>query len=927
MHDEGGGEDMGDGDNTLDITNVINATTTSFYNVNDNISTKIVKSTVRRVVGMQENFDERENKEVSPIVTSVGTGIEAALEMRDKESHTFAGSRGVGAVGGTNTALHAGTIVLNDLTPGDVAQGEFTPSGKLQPSAQPSQPPSGGQKTTNNVEMVLDEVTDMAISESGIFCTKVDFIGSVELFREEHVKTSKKRGFMLQQGVLRTNCIDCIDRTNAAQTFMGIKMLNVALKSIGCRNANESALGSEHPLIQGLIAMYVDLGNHLSLQYGGSEAHLKFEGFNSTKSTLDEQFTSLKRYYSNSFEDHIKQHAMNVFLGMYAPMKEGTPLWESTDDYHLHNRRLKPVESYVDRILFEKIIFDVRRMCRLSNKVIGVKQLEDGKGGDEAIQAFMQGFELLEGDKNDGHKPMGELDLTTAVAPDEDEVDEDEDLPVIDLGAVLSRYAIRTKELIANNAAMQSLEVQNTFRSSAKDALRSSSPMIFDENFGKPTSDLKTRPRSALKPTRKMKLQLDGSNSEITITDSALRSILRSEKRKFIATNMKRRMNGAEEVWWKSAIKAHCAFNKILSVPASSDSEILSRYPIEKASSPDSGLGGACGNTTRAAPYTPTQRGGYLSPLQGSNVHINWLKRSSSAAYFDRVHQPHQLTDFDSSLSMEYVVPANAAALQRDLAAEKEEEDERNAYLASVAAKYNIPRNGENTNKGEKIVSAGNIGDTVDSTREPKKDGGPPSLLDKKSSRINKLQKMHDILKRSEGSSATSLHEGETQESAQRGELYDNHILSYVEKIRKRDQALLDTNNLNTILDSLDKAQGSNMELFGFYADEEENKDGIDPMLLVNTAISDNFSDDATSVTTESEHSGARQGIMTSINLFDDPINSADKNNIAFTSRKDAATLPNCSIGPCKRPQLAYVPPPGNDCSKASLPSRTLSIR
>ena len=381
MHDEGGGEDMGDGDNTLDITNVINATTTSFYNVNDNISTKKVKSTVRRVVGMQENFDERENKEVSPIVTSVGTGIEAALEMRDKESHTFAGSRGVGAVGGTNTALHAGTVVLNDLTPGDVAQGEFSPSGKLQPSAQPSQPPSGGQKTTNNVEMVLDEVTDMAISESGIFCTKVDFIGSVELFREEHVKTSKKRGFMLQQGVLRTNCIDCIDRTNAAQTFMGIKMLNVALKSIGCRNANESALGSEHPLIQGLIAMYVDLGNHLSLQYGGSEAHLKFEGFNSTKSTLDEQFTSLKRYYSNSFEDHIKQHAMNVFLGMYAPMKEGTPLWESTDDYHLHNRRLKPVESYVDRILFEKIIFDVRRMCRLSNKVIGVKQLEDGKGG------------------------------------------------------------------------------------------------------------------------------------------------------------------------------------------------------------------------------------------------------------------------------------------------------------------------------------------------------------------------------------------------------------------------------------------------------------------------------------------------------------------------------------------------------------------
>ena len=64
----------------------------------------------------------------------------------------------------------------------------------------------------------------------------------------------------------------------------------MALKSIGCRSASERALGSEHPLMQGLIAMYVDLGNRLSLQYGGSEAHLKFEGFNNTKSALNEAY-------------------------------------------------------------------------------------------------------------------------------------------------------------------------------------------------------------------------------------------------------------------------------------------------------------------------------------------------------------------------------------------------------------------------------------------------------------------------------------------------------------------------------------------------------------------------------------------------------------------------------------------------------------
>ena len=79
---------------------------------------------------MPGNFDERENKEVSPIVTSVGTGIEAAMaNAGQRKVHTFAGSRGVGAVSGTNTALRTGTVVLNDLTPGDVARSEFSPSG------------------------------------------------------------------------------------------------------------------------------------------------------------------------------------------------------------------------------------------------------------------------------------------------------------------------------------------------------------------------------------------------------------------------------------------------------------------------------------------------------------------------------------------------------------------------------------------------------------------------------------------------------------------------------------------------------------------------------------------------------------------------------------------------------------------------------
>ena len=114
-------------------------------------------------------------------------------------------------------------------------------------------------------EPVLDEVTDMAISETGLFCSRSDYLAGVTLFRDEHVAVSDRRGFMCQQGVLRTNCIDCIDRTNAAQTFMGIKMLNIALQALGLRRGGDRPLSQDHPLMAGLIDMYVDFLSCLTI--------------------------------------------------------------------------------------------------------------------------------------------------------------------------------------------------------------------------------------------------------------------------------------------------------------------------------------------------------------------------------------------------------------------------------------------------------------------------------------------------------------------------------------------------------------------------------------------------------------------------------------------------------------------------------------
>jgi len=244
----------------------------------------------------------------------------------------------------------------------------------------------------------INEVTDMSICETGIFSTDTTYLQGISELRADQIQEATQRGYMLQTGVMRTNCIDCIDRTNAAQIYMGLKGLHICMQALGLHSppgssaanmvnwrgagdsggfysANDpashiaqdsnslagnpgsggsggSALDSGNVIIRALIEMYTDMGNKISIQYGGSEAHLKFAGIDTGKSAVGEQFTSVKRYYNNSFLDIAKQHAMNVFLGMYVPVEGGTPLQESEGgDHHLHNKSLRPGEPYTNIFL------------------------------------------------------------------------------------------------------------------------------------------------------------------------------------------------------------------------------------------------------------------------------------------------------------------------------------------------------------------------------------------------------------------------------------------------------------------------------------------------------------------------------------------------------------------------------------------------
>ena len=76
---------------------------------------------------------------------------------------------------------------------------------------------------------------------------------------------------MLQSGVLRTNCIDCLDRTNVAQYAYGLAALGKQLHGLGLTCLAREYVASS--LANDLLSLYEMMGDTLAMQYGGSGAH------------------------------------------------------------------------------------------------------------------------------------------------------------------------------------------------------------------------------------------------------------------------------------------------------------------------------------------------------------------------------------------------------------------------------------------------------------------------------------------------------------------------------------------------------------------------------------------------------------------------------------------------------------------------------
>lgn len=141
-----------------------------------------------------------------------------------------------------------------------------------------------------------------------------------------------------QSGVLRTNCIDCLDRTNVAQYAYGLAALGRQLHAMGLTDTPK--VDPDSSIASTLMDMYQSMGDILAQQYGGSAAHntVFTERQGKWKATTQsrEFIKSIRRYYSNAYTDGEKQDAINLFLGYFKPQEGKPALWELDSDYYLH---------------------------------------------------------------------------------------------------------------------------------------------------------------------------------------------------------------------------------------------------------------------------------------------------------------------------------------------------------------------------------------------------------------------------------------------------------------------------------------------------------------------------------------------------------------------------------------------------------------
>jgi hypothetical protein len=129
-----------------------------------------------------------------------------------------------------------------------------------------------------------------------------------------------------QNCVVRTNCMDCLDRTNVVQSMLGRFVLTRMLVDLGILQEGEEA-SDDHTFEHLFRNVWADNADVVSKSYSGTGA-LKTDftrtGNRTKKGAFNDFTNSSTRYFRNNFGDGPRQDAFDLFLGAYQPNMSST---------------------------------------------------------------------------------------------------------------------------------------------------------------------------------------------------------------------------------------------------------------------------------------------------------------------------------------------------------------------------------------------------------------------------------------------------------------------------------------------------------------------------------------------------------------------------------------------------------------------------
>ncbi|XP_039789979.1 phosphoinositide phosphatase SAC7-like isoform X3 [Panicum virgatum] len=184
------------------------------------------------------------------------------------------------------------------------------------------------ERYAKSIEPILSEDVRYVHFDFHRVCGHIHFERLSQLYEQIKDYLKQHRYFLIndkgekieeQTGTVRTNCIDCLDRTNVTQSMIGRKILESQLQRIGVLGVDGTI--SNHPAFDtNYKVLWANHGDAISIQYSGTPA-LKGDfvryGKRTTQGIVNDLWNALARYYLNNFVDGTKQDAMDLLQGHY----------------------------------------------------------------------------------------------------------------------------------------------------------------------------------------------------------------------------------------------------------------------------------------------------------------------------------------------------------------------------------------------------------------------------------------------------------------------------------------------------------------------------------------------------------------------------------------------------------------------------------